>query len=180
MQVIRRMKFFGRKKDKRKNEAGEMPGFGSSFDGNNTNGKGNHRSTFPGNGRRSKSYNGFNRGGGSGDDYDGGYGRSGGGSSPPYAEGSYYGGDDARRAAASGAVASRPMATRASAMMLANFPATVLDRIFSFVCPHSNDESYETCEQSATEDACMLCDLRDLAHCAAVSRKWRAEAVKLL
>ncbi|KAK3997609.1 hypothetical protein QBC44DRAFT_346854 [Cladorrhinum sp. PSN332] len=73
---------------------------------------------------------------------------------------------------------SRP--THASAAALARLPAPVLERIFAFVCPHSKDESYETCEQSSVEDACMLCDLRDLAHCAAVCRKWRNEGVKLL
>ncbi|RWA07255.1 hypothetical protein EKO27_g7857 [Xylaria grammica] len=47
-------------------------------------------------------------------------------------------------------------------------PAPILERVFSFVCPHSSDESYETCERSAVEDTCMLCDLRDLAHAAQV------------
>ncbi|KAK0635260.1 hypothetical protein B0T17DRAFT_549951 [Bombardia bombarda] len=74
----------------------------------------------------------------------------------------------------------RPMATRSSAMALAKFPDTVLRRIFAFVCPHTCDESYETCEQSSIEDACMLCDLRDLAHCVAVNRRWRKEGVKQL
>lgn len=74
----------------------------------------------------------------------------------------------------------RPMATPSSARRLVNLPAPVLERIFTFVCPHAKDESYETCEQSSLEDACMLCDLRDLAHCVAVCKKWRAEAIKLL
>jgi hypothetical protein len=42
------------------------------------------------------------------------------------------------------------------------------------------DESYETCEQSAVEDACMLCDLRDLAHCVQVCKAWHPAARKLL
>lgn len=74
----------------------------------------------------------------------------------------------------------QPQPTRASAALLAQFPASVLERIFVFVCPHSRDESYGTCEQSSVEDACMLCDLRDLAHCVAVCRRWKEEAVKLL
>jgi hypothetical protein len=74
----------------------------------------------------------------------------------------------------------RPMATRASAIALTNLPPTVLRRLFAFVCPHAEDDSYETCEQSSIEDACMLCDLRDLAHCVAVCRRWRKEAIKLL
>lgn len=74
----------------------------------------------------------------------------------------------------------RPMATRTSAIALLNLPPPILERIFAFVCPQSTDESYETCEQSSIEDACMLCDLRDLAHCNAVCKTWRASAIKLL
>ncbi|KAH8652322.1 hypothetical protein BX600DRAFT_441210 [Xylariales sp. PMI_506] len=59
-------------------------------------------------------------------------------------------------------------------------PIPVVQRIFAFVCPHSTDESYETCEQSAIEDACMLCDLRDLAHAGMVCKTWRKAAVPLL
>ncbi|KAI0407353.1 hypothetical protein F4802DRAFT_595171 [Xylaria palmicola] len=59
-------------------------------------------------------------------------------------------------------------------------PAPILERVFSFVCPHSCDESYETCERSAVEDACMLCDLRDLAHAGKVCRIWRQSAIKLM
>ncbi|XXH00376.1 hypothetical protein Hte_006720 [Hypoxylon texense] len=59
-------------------------------------------------------------------------------------------------------------------------PTPILERIFSFVCPHTQDESYETCEQSALVDACMLCDLRDLSHAGQVCKSWRATAVKLM
>jgi hypothetical protein len=64
--------------------------------------------------------------------------------------------------------------------LLAKLPPAILERIFSFVCPHTGDETYESCEQSAVEDTCMLCDLRDLAHCAQVSRKWTTPALNLL
>ncbi|KAM0435290.1 hypothetical protein ACHAPT_003384 [Fusarium lateritium] len=72
--------------------------------------------------------------------------------------------------------------TRGSAYLLAHLPPTVLQRIFGFVCPHARDESYETCEGSASASysSCMLCDLRDLAHCAQVCRVWRLSAVKVL
>ncbi|OLN82111.1 hypothetical protein CCHL11_07650 [Colletotrichum chlorophyti] len=70
--------------------------------------------------------------------------------------------------------------TRASAVLLQNLPKHVLARIFSFVCPHTQDETYETCETSAIFDACMLCDLRDLAHCARVSSQWNKVANTLL
>ncbi|KAI0398276.1 hypothetical protein F5Y17DRAFT_411718 [Xylariaceae sp. FL0594] len=59
-------------------------------------------------------------------------------------------------------------------------PAPILERVFSFVCPHSCDESYETCERSVVEDACMLCDLRDLSHAAQVCKRWRLSAIQLL
>lgn len=70
--------------------------------------------------------------------------------------------------------------TRTSAARLAALPAPVLERIFAFVCPHTQDSTYESQEQSSIEDACMLCDLRDLAHCIQVCKKWRATAVKVL
>jgi hypothetical protein len=70
--------------------------------------------------------------------------------------------------------------TVASARALARLPPRVLDRIFSFVCPHTLDESYDTCELSAVEDACPLCDLRDLAHCVATCKPWWRQAVKRL
>lgn len=95
------------------------------------------------------------------------------GSSPQY---SGSGGAAATHAAA----ASRPLATDRSSAKLLSLPPHVLDKIFAFVCPHAVDESYQTCEESGSDDACMLCDLRDLAHCVAVCKKWRAEAVKLL
>jgi hypothetical protein len=67
-----------------------------------------------------------------------------------------------------------------SAELIAKLPAPLLERIFSFVCPHAQDETYESCEQSAVEDTCMLCDLRDLAHCAQASRRWRKLAANVL
>ncbi|KAB8292265.1 hypothetical protein EYC80_008007 [Monilinia laxa] len=59
-------------------------------------------------------------------------------------------------------------------------PDKLLERIFILVCPHSQDETYETCEQSSLDDCCPLCDTRDLAHCARVSKKWRNIAVRVL
>ncbi|KAI0491202.1 hypothetical protein F4859DRAFT_37769 [Xylaria cf. heliscus] len=59
-------------------------------------------------------------------------------------------------------------------------PPPILERVFAFVCPHSSDESYETCERSAVENACMLCDLRDLAHASQVCKLWRRSAVRLM
>lgn len=59
-------------------------------------------------------------------------------------------------------------------------PRRVLIRIFSFVCPHTEDNSYDTSEESMTEDGCMLCDMRDLAHCALVCKRWSIDADALL
>ncbi|KAI0201050.1 hypothetical protein F4808DRAFT_426407 [Astrocystis sublimbata] len=59
-------------------------------------------------------------------------------------------------------------------------PAPILERVFAFVCPHSSDETYETCERSAVEDACMLCDLRDLAHASQVCKVWRRSAISVM
>lgn len=59
-------------------------------------------------------------------------------------------------------------------------PTPILQRVFTFVCPHSCDDSYETCEKSAVEDACMLCDVRDLAHAGLVCKRWRSTAIQLM
>ncbi|PGH09811.1 hypothetical protein GX51_00498 [Blastomyces parvus] len=61
-----------------------------------------------------------------------------------------------------------------------NLPPEVLSRIFSFVCLHVLDDTYNSSEESMTEDGCMLCDMRDLAHCALVCRKWYPPAHHLL
>ncbi|TQV92140.1 hypothetical protein V2A60_004439 [Cordyceps javanica] len=70
--------------------------------------------------------------------------------------------------------------TTESASRLARLPPSVLHRILTCVCPHARDESFETCEESGRDDNCVLCDLRDLSHCAQVSRAWRAVAIQVL
>ncbi|KAG5917052.1 hypothetical protein E4U42_007402 [Claviceps africana] len=70
--------------------------------------------------------------------------------------------------------------SRFSAQLLAALPPKVLARIFTFVCPHALDESYETCEESGAEKGCMLCDLRDLSRCVLVNRAWREIAIQIL
>ncbi|KAL1959928.1 hypothetical protein VTO42DRAFT_596 [Malbranchea cinnamomea] len=59
-------------------------------------------------------------------------------------------------------------------------PPKVLRIIFTYVCPHSTDDSLNSSEESMTEDGCMLCDMRDLAHCALVCRRWYPLAQQLL
>lgn len=70
--------------------------------------------------------------------------------------------------------------TLQSTWLVARLPPSVLERIFSWVCPHARDESYDTCEQSGSEKGCMLCDLRNLAHCIQVCRSWRVSGIKIL
>ncbi|KAK2036075.1 hypothetical protein LZ31DRAFT_425210, partial [Colletotrichum somersetense] len=63
---------------------------------------------------------------------------------------------------------------------LPDLPDTILQRIMYFVCPHAQDDTYETCETIAASEACALCHLRDLAHCARVCQKWYDLATAML
>ncbi len=174
------MKFFRRKDKRNKNDAdaggyggshgggGRMPGFGSS----NNNGYGINN----GGGKHSApAYGGYSSADSRPDRH------RPFGSSPPGGR-SFFDHGDSQYAQHSSSAPARfqPAPSRVSAALLARFPEAVFARIFAFVCPHARDESYATCEQSAVEDGCMLCDLRDLARCVAVCRRWRTEAVKVL
>lgn len=59
-------------------------------------------------------------------------------------------------------------------------PDEIVRRILAFVCPHTQDDSYVTSEDSMIDGGCMLCDMRDLAQCALVRRKSWGEAASLL
>ncbi|KAF2769689.1 hypothetical protein EJ03DRAFT_335976 [Teratosphaeria nubilosa] len=59
-------------------------------------------------------------------------------------------------------------------------PEKVLESIFAYVCPHVLDRTFLPCEESQIGDGCPLCDLRDLASCAPVCRRWYAIAQRLL
>ncbi|KAF2436870.1 hypothetical protein EJ08DRAFT_691183 [Tothia fuscella] len=59
-------------------------------------------------------------------------------------------------------------------------PAKIVQNIFEYVCPHVLDRSYDISENSQVGESCMLCDLRDLAHCAGVRRDWYQLAQELL
>ena len=56
----------------------------------------------------------------------------------------------------------------------------ILERIFKYVCPHVQDQTYETSERSEIGDGCMLCDLRDLGKSAQVCRRWYRVAQQLM
>jgi hypothetical protein len=59
-------------------------------------------------------------------------------------------------------------------------PPTLIARIFSFVCPHSSDFTFETFEDVDYGDTCFRCDTRDLANCALVKRSWYQPARETL
>ncbi|KAF4120503.1 F-box domain protein [Geosmithia morbida] len=103
-------------------------------------------------------------------------------SSSPHVYGYGYADADGSDAAAADSLrrSAGPPPTYLSAQLVGQLPPKVLQRIFAFVCPHACDETYETCEESASDRSCMLCDLRDLAHCVRVSRQWRRNAIPVL
>ncbi|KAL9614473.1 MAG: hypothetical protein Q9167_001076 [Letrouitia subvulpina] len=51
-------------------------------------------------------------------------------------------------------------------------PLKLLTKVLSCVCPHTKDDNYLSLEESMRDVGCMLCDLRDLAQCALVSRRF--------
>lgn len=59
-------------------------------------------------------------------------------------------------------------------------PDDVVKMILMFVCPHMQDDTYSTSEDSMSDGGCMLCDMRDLAQCALVRRAWGNVAAMLL
>lgn len=55
-------------------------------------------------------------------------------------------------------------------------PPEVLLAIFSYICPHALDYTYESAEDSVTETGCMLCNMRDLARVGLVCKEWHRAA----
>ena len=72
-----------------------------------------------------------------------------------------------------------PISPHLQELML-KVPDAVLAQIFAYVCPHSEDETYDGNEDSTLDDRCMLCDIRDVAHCAQASKQWRRVALDTL
>lgn len=55
---------------------------------------------------------------------------------------------------------------------ITRLPPRLVQFIFQSVSPHTLDKGYDVSEKADVGDGCMLCDLRDLAHCAAVRSSW--------
>ena len=56
----------------------------------------------------------------------------------------------------------------------------LLARIFTFVCPHTLDTSYQNLDDVDLGDTCMLCNLRNLAQCARVCKAWHDPVMQIL
>ena len=59
-------------------------------------------------------------------------------------------------------------------------PPKILNRIFAELCPHALDDSYNSSEESMVSAGCALCDMKDLAQCALVSKRWRQASQDIL
>ncbi len=55
---------------------------------------------------------------------------------------------------------------------ISRLPLKLLTEILSNICPHACDDNYLSLEESMRDGGCMLCDMRDLAQCALVSRRF--------
>lgn len=59
-------------------------------------------------------------------------------------------------------------------------PSHLLRKILTYVCPHAEDNSYVSSDDSMIDAGCMLCDMRDLAQCALVKKDWSEASTLLL
>ena len=66
--------------------------------------------------------------------------------------------------------------SKAPSGIAATLPVRVLDTIFAWVCPHTQDCEYTSCEESLFDNGCSLCDMKALAQCALVCRRWSVVA----
>jgi F-box-like len=62
----------------------------------------------------------------------------------------------------------------------ARLPPAILQKIFIEVCPLAVDNTYDSSEESLVDYGCALCDLKDLAQCVLVSKRWWSVAQDLL
>ena len=62
----------------------------------------------------------------------------------------------------------------------ARFPPKLLEDLLAYVCPHARDDTFVSSEESMLDGGCMLCDMRDLAHCVAVNKQWNLAGQNVL
>ncbi|KAL9006592.1 MAG: hypothetical protein Q9188_000629 [Gyalolechia gomerana] len=67
---------------------------------------------------------------------------------------------------------SRSPNNRTGRDLTSRLPLKLLTNILSHICPHALDDNYSSLEESMRDGGCMLCDMRDLAQCALVSRRF--------
>lgn len=63
---------------------------------------------------------------------------------------------------------------------VSRLPSHLLRKILIFICPHAEDDSYVSSDDSMIDAGCMLCDMRDLAQCALVKKDWSEASALLL
>lgn len=56
--------------------------------------------------------------------------------------------------------------------LTSRLPLKLLTVVLSNICPHACDDNYLSLEESMRDGGCMLCDMRNLAQCALVSRRF--------
>ncbi|KAL8922420.1 MAG: hypothetical protein Q9208_005142 [Pyrenodesmia sp. 3 TL-2023] len=56
--------------------------------------------------------------------------------------------------------------------LTSGLPLKLLTAVLSNICPHALDDNFSSLEESMRDGGCMLCDMRDLAQCALVSRRF--------
>ncbi|KAL8943691.1 MAG: hypothetical protein Q9216_000890 [Gyalolechia sp. 2 TL-2023] len=67
---------------------------------------------------------------------------------------------------------SRSPKNRTGRDLISTLPLKLLTNVLSHICPHALDDNYSSLEESMRDGGCMLCDMRDLAQCALVSRRF--------
>ncbi|KAL9586501.1 MAG: hypothetical protein Q9212_000861 [Teloschistes hypoglaucus] len=62
--------------------------------------------------------------------------------------------------------------SRSGCDLTSRLPIKLLTSILSCICPHAYDDNYLSLEESMRDGQCMLCDMRELAQCALVNRRF--------
>lgn len=62
--------------------------------------------------------------------------------------------------------------SRSGCDLTSRLPIKLLTSILLYICPHACDDNYLSLEESMRDGGCMLCDMRELAQCALVNRRF--------